>query len=110
MGNPPQVFDPSGAAGVSEKNVPHPVRGEVGALGRITLLDGAIGLHFEDCEQTEPYSAGVHRGVTEYLTEAMVANHLWILTSDPLDEAACRIKMNDIAIADPLPRPVLKSV
>lgn len=83
MDNPPQAFDPTGAAGVSEKNV------EQGAatsalLAGSPMVAGVTGAYFEDCQQAAPFVAGIRRGVTDYALDPEAAARLWALTTDLL--------------------------
>ncbi|MDF2443236.1 MAG: hypothetical protein JWR01_1439 [Subtercola sp.] len=91
MDAPPQAFDPSGAAGVSEKNV------EQGAatsalLAGSPLAEGVSGLYFEDCQQADPFVDGIRRGVTDYALDPTDAERLWTLTSDLLAQAGYPVK------------------
>jgi NAD(P)-dependent dehydrogenase (short-subunit alcohol dehydrogenase family) len=91
MENPPQAFDPSGAAGVSEKNVEQGAATSV-LLAGSPLVEGVTGAYFEDCQRAESFVLGIRRGVTEYAIDPVDAERLWALTSDLLAQAGYRTK------------------
>jgi NAD(P)-dependent dehydrogenase (short-subunit alcohol dehydrogenase family) len=76
---PPQAFDPSGSAGVSEKDIPQGAATSV-LLAASPLVEGVTGTYFEDCQQAEPFSPGVRRGVKDYALDADNAARLWALS------------------------------
>lgn len=76
---PPQAFDPSGASGVSEKNIAQGAATSI-LLAASPLVDGVTGTYFEDCQQAEPFTPGVRRGVADYALDPDNARRLWDLS------------------------------
>ncbi|RKR74791.1 SDR family NAD(P)-dependent oxidoreductase [Frondihabitans australicus] len=84
---PPQSFDPSGTTGVSEKTV------EQGAatstlLAASPLVEGVTGKYFEDCQEAEPFTPGVRRGVADYAIDPENARRLWDLSLELMSTEA----------------------
>ncbi|MEV6899217.1 SDR family NAD(P)-dependent oxidoreductase [Amycolatopsis sp. NPDC051372] len=86
MDNPPSAFDPSGATGVSVKDIPQGAATSV-LLAASPLVDGVTGKYFEDCEEAEPFTAGVRRGVADFALDPAKARRLWTLSAELLAEA-----------------------
>lgn len=76
---PPQTFDPSGTSGVSEKNIAQGAATSV-LLAASPLVEGVTGTYFEDCQQAEPFTPGVRRGVADYALDPDNARRLWDLS------------------------------
>ncbi|MEV0890752.1 SDR family NAD(P)-dependent oxidoreductase [Promicromonospora sp. NPDC050262] len=76
---PPQSFDPKGSTGVSEKNVEQGAATSV-LLAASPVVEGVTGRYFEDCQEAEPFTPGVRRGVAEYALDAHNARRLWDLS------------------------------
>ena len=76
---PPQTFDPSGRTGVSEKNTAQGAATSV-LLAASPLVDGVTGTYFEDCQQAEPFTPGVRRGVADHALDPENARRLWDLS------------------------------
>jgi hypothetical protein len=49
-------------------------------LAASPLVEGVTGTYFEDCQQAEPFSPGVRRGVKDYALDADNAARLWALS------------------------------
>lgn len=79
--NPPTSFDPSGATGVSEKNIAQGAATSVLLAGSL-LVEGITGKYFEDCVIAAPYVPGVRRGVAEHALNEDAAARLWDLSAD----------------------------
>jgi NAD(P)-dependent dehydrogenase (short-subunit alcohol dehydrogenase family) len=73
---PPASFDPSGKAGVSEKNIPQGAATSV-LLAASPLVEGVTGKYFEDCQEAVPFTPGVRRGVAGYALDPASARRLW---------------------------------
>jgi NAD(P)-dependent dehydrogenase (short-subunit alcohol dehydrogenase family) len=73
---PPVSFDPSGKAGVSEKNIPQGAATSV-LLAASPLVEGVTGKYFEDCQEAVPFTPGVRRGVAGYALDPASARRLW---------------------------------
>lgn len=83
MSDPPAAFDPSASTGVSVKNI------EQGAatsllLAASPLVQGVTGTYFEDCEEAEPFTPGVRRGVADHALDPRKAARLWQVSLDML--------------------------
>jgi NAD(P)-dependent dehydrogenase (short-subunit alcohol dehydrogenase family) len=76
METPPATFDPSGKSGVSEKTVEQGAATSV-LLAASPLLAGVTGRYFEDCQEAEPFTPGVRRGVAGYAIDPGNARRLW---------------------------------
>jgi NAD(P)-dependent dehydrogenase (short-subunit alcohol dehydrogenase family) len=76
---PPPTFDPSGKAGVSEKNIAQGAATSV-MLAASPLVEGVTGTYFEDCQEAEPFTPGVRRGVADYALDPDNARRLWDLS------------------------------
>jgi len=76
---PPPALDPSGTSGVSEKSIAQGAATSV-LLAASPLVEGVTGTYFEDCQQAEPYTPGVRRGVADYALDADNARRLWKLS------------------------------
>ena len=83
---PPADFDPSGATGVSVKNIPQGAATSV-LLAASPLVEGVSGAYFEDAHEAVPYVAGVRRGVAAHALDPALAARLWTLSEDLLAEA-----------------------
>ncbi|MEV0068186.1 SDR family NAD(P)-dependent oxidoreductase [Amycolatopsis sp. NPDC050768] len=86
MDNPPSAFDPSGATGVSVKDIPQGAATSV-LLAASPLVEGATGKYFEDCQEAEPFTAGVRRGVADFALDPAKARRLWTLSAELLTGA-----------------------
>ncbi|MEV4603062.1 SDR family NAD(P)-dependent oxidoreductase [Amycolatopsis sp. NPDC049253] len=86
MENPPSAFDPSGATGVSVKDIPQGAATSV-LLAASPLLEGVTGKYFEDCQEAEPFTEGVRRGVADFALDPAKARQLWTLSARLLAEA-----------------------
>jgi NAD(P)-dependent dehydrogenase (short-subunit alcohol dehydrogenase family) len=73
---PPASFDPSGKTGVSEKTIEQGAATSV-LLAASPLVEGATGLYFEDCQEAEPFTPGVRRGVADHALNPADARRLW---------------------------------
>ena len=62
---PPADFDPSGATGVSVKDIPQGAATSV-LLAASPLVEGVSGAYFEDAQEAVPYVPGVRRGVAAH--------------------------------------------
>lgn len=76
---PPPTFDASGTTGVSEKNIAQGAATSV-LLAASPLVEGVTGTYFEDCQQSEPFTPGVRRGVADYALDPDNARRLWDLS------------------------------
>jgi NAD(P)-dependent dehydrogenase (short-subunit alcohol dehydrogenase family) len=76
VGAPPPSLDPSGTSGVSEKSIAQGAATSV-LLAASPLVEGVTGTYFEDCQQAEPFTPGVRRGVADYALDAENARRLW---------------------------------
>ncbi|MEU8633092.1 SDR family NAD(P)-dependent oxidoreductase [Amycolatopsis sp. NPDC048633] len=76
---PPPTFDPSGQTGVSEKNIAQGAATSV-LLAASPLVKGVTGTYFEDCQEAEPFTPGVRRGVADYALDPGNARRLWDLS------------------------------
>lgn len=76
---PPQAFDPSGATGVSQKNIAQGAATSV-LLAASPLVEGVTGRYFEDCQEAELFTPGVRRGVADYALDPDDARRLWDLS------------------------------
>lgn len=79
IGAPPPSLDPSGTSGVSEKSIAQGAATSV-LLAASPLVEGVTGTYFEDCQQAEPFTPGVRRGVADYALDAENARRLWELS------------------------------
>jgi NAD(P)-dependent dehydrogenase (short-subunit alcohol dehydrogenase family) len=79
MDAPPASFDPSGASGVSEKNIAQGAATSV-LLAASPLVDGITGRYFEDCQEAGPHTPGVRRGVAAHAVDPDNARRLWDLS------------------------------
>ncbi|WIX75444.1 SDR family NAD(P)-dependent oxidoreductase [Amycolatopsis carbonis] len=86
MANPPSAFDPSGATGVSVKDIPQGAATSV-LLAASPLVAGVTGKYFEDCQEAEPFTAGVRRGVADFALDPAKARRLWALSAELLAQA-----------------------
>jgi len=78
---PPQSFDPAGSTGVSVKDIPQGAATSV-LLAASPLVEGVTGKYFEDCQEAEPYTPGIRRGVAAYALDPQKAARLWQLSAD----------------------------
>lgn len=78
---PPASFDPSGKAGVSEKNIAQGAATQV-LLAASPLVEGVTGRYFEDCQEAVPFTPGVRRGVTGYALDPASARRLWDVSAE----------------------------
>lgn len=76
---PPPAFDPSGKSGVSEKNIAQGAATSV-LLAASPLVEGVTGTYFEDCQEAEPFTPGIRRGVADYALDPDNARRLWDLS------------------------------
>ncbi|WP_066371876.1 SDR family NAD(P)-dependent oxidoreductase [Herbidospora mongoliensis] len=76
---PPPSFDPSGTTGVSEKNIAQGAATSV-LLAASPLVEGVTGAYFEDCQEAEPFTPGVRRGVADHALDPDAARRLWKLS------------------------------
>jgi NAD(P)-dependent dehydrogenase (short-subunit alcohol dehydrogenase family) len=81
MALPPQSFDPGGSTGVSVKDIPQGAATSV-LLAASPLVEGVTGKYFEDCQEAEPCTPGVRRGVAAYALDPHKAARLWQLSLD----------------------------
>ncbi|MEV7323930.1 SDR family NAD(P)-dependent oxidoreductase [Streptomyces sp. NPDC093970] len=79
MDAPPASFDPSGASGVSEKNIAQGAATSV-LLAASPLVEGVTGRYFEDCREAGPHTPGVRRGVAAHAVDPDSARRLWDLS------------------------------
>ena len=86
---PPQSFDPTGKTGVSEKNIAQGAATSV-LLAASPLVAGVTGRYFEDCQEAEPFTPGIRRGVADYALDADNARRLWDLSARFTGEVADR--------------------
>ncbi|MEU4669658.1 SDR family NAD(P)-dependent oxidoreductase [Amycolatopsis sp. NPDC023774] len=84
--NPPSAFDPAGATGVSVKDIPQGAATSV-LLAASPLVEGVTGKYFEDCQESEPFTEGVRRGVADFALDPAKARRLWTLSARLLAEA-----------------------
>lgn len=80
---PPQSFDPEGRTGVSAKDIPQGAATSV-LLAASPLVEGVTGKYFEDCQEAEPFTPGVRRGVAAYALDPEKAVRLWELSVELL--------------------------
>jgi NAD(P)-dependent dehydrogenase (short-subunit alcohol dehydrogenase family) len=80
---PPRSFDPEGSTGVSVKDIPQGAATSV-LLAASPLVEGVTGRYFEDCQEAEPFTQGVRRGVAEYAVDPEKAARLWKLSEELL--------------------------
>ncbi len=78
---PPPSFDPSGTTGVTEKNIAQGAATSV-LLAASPLVAGVTGRYFEDCQEAEPFTPGVRRGVADYALDPDNARRLWELSTE----------------------------
>jgi NAD(P)-dependent dehydrogenase (short-subunit alcohol dehydrogenase family) len=78
---PPQSFDPSGTTGVSEKSIAQGAATSV-LLATSPLVEGVSGAYFEDCQEAEPFTPGVRRGVADYALDPENARRLWAVSAE----------------------------
>lgn len=78
---PPASFDPSGATGVSEKNIPQGAATSV-LLAASPLVEGVTGTYFEDCQEAERFTPGVRRGVAGHALDPASARRLWHVSAE----------------------------
>ncbi|CAN5690694.1 SDR family NAD(P)-dependent oxidoreductase [soil metagenome] len=78
---PPDSFDPSGSSGVSIKSIVQGAATSV-LLAASPLVAGVTGRYFEDCQEAEPHTPGVRRGVADYALDPDHASRLWQLSLD----------------------------
>jgi len=67
--------------GVSEKNVPQGAATSV-LLAASPLVKGVTGKYFEDCQEAEPFTPGVRRGVASYALDPDNARRLWDVSAE----------------------------
>nr|WP_300148201.1 SDR family NAD(P)-dependent oxidoreductase [Propionicimonas sp.] len=79
----PQSFDPQGRTGVSVKDIPQGAATSV-LLAASPLVEGVTGRYFEDCQEAEPLTPGVRRGVADYALDPGNADRLWALSEELL--------------------------
>jgi NAD(P)-dependent dehydrogenase (short-subunit alcohol dehydrogenase family) len=79
----PRSFDPEGNTGVSVKDIPQGAATSV-LLAASPLTEDVAGRYFEDCQEAEPFVAGVRRGVAGYAVDPDKAARLWRLSEDLL--------------------------
>jgi NAD(P)-dependent dehydrogenase (short-subunit alcohol dehydrogenase family) len=77
----PHSFDPSGATGVSEKTIAQGAATSV-LLAASPLVAGVTGTYFEDCQEAEPFTPGVRRGVAAYAVDPENARRLWDVSAE----------------------------
>jgi hypothetical protein len=53
-------------------------------LAASPLTEGVTGRYFEDCQEAEPFTQGVRRGVAEYAVDPEKAARLWKLSEELL--------------------------
>ena len=75
----PQSFDPSGRTGVSLKDISQGAATSA-LLAASPLVEGVTGKYFEDCQEAEPHTPGVRRGVAPYALDPVRAGELWNLS------------------------------
>jgi NAD(P)-dependent dehydrogenase (short-subunit alcohol dehydrogenase family) len=75
----PQSFDPSGKTGVSEKSIAQGAATSV-LLAASPLVEDVTGKYFEDCQEAEPFTPGVRRGVASYAIDPDNARRLWTVS------------------------------
>jgi NAD(P)-dependent dehydrogenase (short-subunit alcohol dehydrogenase family) len=85
MDAPPASFDPKGGTGVSEKNIEQGAATSV-LLAASPLVEGATGRYFEDCQEAEPFTPGVRRGVAPYALDPEKAQRLWQVSLELIHE------------------------
>ena len=78
---PRQAVDPAGKTGVSEKTVAQGAATSV-LLAASPLVEGVTGKYFEDCQEAEPFTPGVRRGVASYAVDPGNARRLWDLSME----------------------------
>jgi hypothetical protein len=61
---------------VSEKTIDQCAATSV-LLAASPLVEGATGLYFEDCQEAEPFTPGVRRGVADHALNPADARRLW---------------------------------
>ncbi|MGW4489176.1 SDR family NAD(P)-dependent oxidoreductase [Amycolatopsis sp. NPDC004368] len=86
LANPPAAFDPSGATGVSVKDIPQGAATSV-LLAASPLVEGVTGKYFEDCREAVRHTEGVRRGVADFALDPEKARRLWMLSGRLLGEA-----------------------
>lgn len=79
----PQSFDPEGSTGVSVKDIPQGAATLV-LLAASPLVEGVTGTYFEDCQEAEPFTPGVRRGVAPHAIDPEKAARLWQLSLEML--------------------------
>jgi NAD(P)-dependent dehydrogenase (short-subunit alcohol dehydrogenase family) len=79
----PQSFDPAGNTGVSVKDIPQGAATSA-LLAGSPLVEGVTGKYFEDCQEADPFTPGVRRGVADYALDPDKAALLWQLSVDLL--------------------------
>jgi NAD(P)-dependent dehydrogenase (short-subunit alcohol dehydrogenase family) len=79
----PHSFDAAGTTGVSVKDIPQGAATSV-LLAASPLVEGVTGKYFEDCQEAEPFTPGVRRGVAGYALDPRQAARLWQLSADLL--------------------------
>ncbi|MGH9136186.1 MAG: SDR family NAD(P)-dependent oxidoreductase [Acidimicrobiales bacterium] len=86
MDVPPAAFDPAGSTGVSVKNIGQGAATSV-LLAASPLVEGTTGRYFEDCQEAEPFTPGVRRGVAAHAIDPHTAQRLWQVSLDRIDGA-----------------------
>jgi NAD(P)-dependent dehydrogenase (short-subunit alcohol dehydrogenase family) len=81
IGAPPAAFDPSGASGVSEKNIAQGAATSV-LLAASPLVAGVTGKYFEDGQEAVPFTPGVRRGVAGHALDPAAARRLWDVSAE----------------------------
>lgn len=78
---PPPTFDPSGKSGVTEKNMAQGAATSI-LLAASPLVEGVTGRYFEDCQEAEPFTPGIRRGVADYALDPQNAARLWDVSTE----------------------------
>ncbi|PJJ65588.1 SDR family NAD(P)-dependent oxidoreductase [Compostimonas suwonensis] len=86
MDVPPASFDPAGGTGTSEKTVEQGAATSI-LLAASPLVEGVSGRYFEDCQEAEPLTPGIRRGVAPYALDPQKAERLWEVSLDRLRAA-----------------------
>ncbi|WP_432824270.1 SDR family NAD(P)-dependent oxidoreductase [Dactylosporangium sp. CA-092794] len=79
----PQSFDPAGNTGVSIKDIPQGAATST-LLAASPLVEGVTGKYFEDCQEAQPCTPGIRRGVAPYALDPEKADRLWQLSENLL--------------------------
>ena len=79
IGTQPSNFDPAGATGVSVKSVAQGAATSI-LLAASPLVEHVTGRYFEDCQQAEPFTPGIRRGVADYALDRDSSRRLWTIS------------------------------